>query len=160
MRAAQMLNFVPLVDAFGEISYHSRPDPNDPASTGPLHRTVKCVLDDVAQATHLRPDDIALALREAGLLSKRHSTSEANLHGAQLQPASPDSSRAQAELPVSGDGALDNNNVLGSEDAGGEPMDPKSSGEMQIVITRDMIEAVARERRVKPPYLDLAYVLL
>ncbi|KAG9126504.1 hypothetical protein FRC07_003210 [Ceratobasidium sp. 392] len=148
------------VDAFGEVSYHSRPDSDNPVSTDALHRNVKCSLDDIAQATHLRPDDIAFALREAGLLVKRLNTQEEQRHIVQLQHTPQSSSRPQVELPVSGHTTLDNNNQAGSEDAGGEPLNPKPSGEMQIVITRDMIEVVARERRVKPPYLDRAYVLL
>ncbi|KAG8746478.1 hypothetical protein FRC10_004918 [Ceratobasidium sp. 414] len=144
---------------------HGRPShglhlDSGPVSAGSLHRTVKCGLDDIAQATHLRPDDIAFALREAGLLTKRRTTNEEQRQGVQLQPTPPNSSRAQAELPASGGTTLDNNNQIGSEETGGESPNPKPSGEMQIVITRDMVEAVARERRVKLPYLDRAYVLL
>ncbi|KAG9100444.1 hypothetical protein FS749_015311 [Ceratobasidium sp. UAMH 11750] len=149
-----------LVDAFGEVSYHSRPDSDSPASAGSLHRTVKCGLDDIAQATHLRPDDIAFALREAGLLAKRRKADEEQPQGAQLQSTPPNSSQAQTEPPASGSATLDNNNQIRPEVAGGEPLGPKPSGGIQIVITRDMVEAVARERRVKPPYLDRAYVLL
>ncbi|QRV95579.1 histone acetyltransferase SAS3 [Ceratobasidium sp. AG-Ba] len=149
-----------LVDAFGEVSYHSRPDSESIVSTGTLHRDVQCSLDDLAQATHLRPDDIALALREAGLLTKRRSTSVASRHGPQFQLNAQNSSALGADHPASGESPLVNSNHTGSEDVGTDHLDSKSLGELEIVITRDMVEAVARERRVKPPYLDRAYVLL
>ncbi|KAG8702129.1 hypothetical protein FRC09_004927, partial [Ceratobasidium sp. 395] len=132
-----------IVDAFGEVSYHSRPDSDNQVPAGSLHRNVKCSLEDIAQATHLRPDDIAFALREAGLLTKRRNTYEEPRHEVQLQSTLQHSSRPQTELPAPGDATLDNNNQMGSEDVGGELLDPKPSGEMQIVITRDMVEAVA-----------------
>lgn len=111
------------------------------------HRTVRCGLEDIAHATHLRPDDIALALREAGLLTRRCT--------AQSNPA------GSLEYTASGGESVDNNRHAGSENSINGVQESKSSqNETQIVITREMIEAVARERKVKPAYLDRAYVLL
>ncbi|KAF8603301.1 acyl-CoA N-acyltransferase [Ceratobasidium sp. AG-I] len=150
-----------LVDAFGDVSHHQRPDPDNPESVGPLHRDVRCLLEDIANATHLRPDDIALALREAGLLTKCQRGGQEQNRGVREPSTSPTASRPlTTELPVSGDGDPKNNGLVGSEEAPVESQEPKTSGEVQIVITREMVEALARERRVKPPYLDRAYVLL
>ncbi|KAH7334038.1 acyl-CoA N-acyltransferase [Rhizoctonia solani] len=126
-----------LVDAFGDIAYHTRSESEGPSNSGVKHRTVRCGLEDIAHATHLRPDDIALALREAGLLTHRRS--------AQSNPTE-----------LAGE-AADNIRHIASENVSQET---KHQSEVQIVITHEMIEKVARERKVKPAYLDRAYVLL
>ncbi|CEL53002.1 histone acetyltransferase MYST1 [Rhizoctonia solani AG-1 IB] len=123
-----------LVDVFGEISYHTRSENGDPSRPEVKHRTVRCGLEDIAQATHLRPDDIALALREAGLLTQRRST--------QSNPIEPAADHPNTHT------AFENIH------------DAKHRNEVQIVITHEMVERVAQERKVKPPYLDRAYVLL
>ncbi|KAL5638939.1 hypothetical protein ACGC1H_003341 [Rhizoctonia solani] len=129
-----------LVDTFGDIAYHTRSESKGPSNSGVKHRTVRCGLEDIAHATHLRPDDIALALREAGLLTQRRS---AQPNPIELTGEPSDSSRHMAsEITLNG------------------AHDAKYQSEVQIVITHEMIERVARERKVKPPYLDRAYVLL
>ncbi|QRW22714.1 hypothetical protein RhiXN_07750 [Rhizoctonia solani] len=132
----------PLVDAFGEISYHIRSESGDPSKSGVKHRTVRCGLEDIAHATHLRPDDIALALRESGLLTRRRST-QSN----PAEPAGPGTEHSE-------------NNTHTIENISSGAQDPKRKNEAQIVITHEMVEKVAQERKVKPPYLDRAYVLL
>ncbi|CAE6528314.1 unnamed protein product [Rhizoctonia solani] len=129
-----------LVDTFGDIAYHTRSESESSSNSGVKHRTIRCGLEDIAHATHLRPDDIALALREAGLLTQRRS--------AQSNPTEP-----------VGDPS-DTNRHTASENALNGAQDTKHQSEIQIVITHEMIERVARERKVKPPYLDRAYVLL
>lgn len=129
-----------LVDTFGEIAYHTRLESEGSSNSGVKHRTVRCGLEDIAHATHLRLDDIAFALREAGLLTHRRS--------AQSNPAE-----------TSGEPS-DSNRYTASENALNGAQDTKHQSEIQIVITHEMIERVARERKVKPPYLDRAYVLL
>ncbi|KEP49487.1 putative myst histone acetyltransferase [Rhizoctonia solani 123E] len=129
-----------LVDTFGDIAYHTRSESKGPSNSGVKHRTVRCGLEDIAHATHLRPDDIALALREAGLLIQRRS---AQPNPIELAGEPSDSSRHMAS----------ENTLNGAHDT-------KHQSEVQIVITHEMIERVARERKVKPPYLDRAYVLL
>ncbi|CAE6446921.1 unnamed protein product, partial [Rhizoctonia solani] len=119
-----------LVDTFGDIAYHTRSETESPSNSGVKHRTVRCGLEDIAHATHLRPDDIALALREAGLLTHRRS--------AQSNPTEP-----------AGE-AADNNRHVTSENASNGAQDTKHQSEVQIVITHEMIERVARERKVKP----------
>ncbi|KAF8674699.1 MYST (SAS MOZ) family [Rhizoctonia solani] len=131
-----------LVDAFGEISYHIRSESGDPSKSGVKHRTVRCGLEDIAHATHLRPDDIALALRESGLLTRRRST-QSN----PAEPAGPGTEHSE-------------NNTHTIENISSGAQDPKRKNEAQIVITHEMVEKVAQERKVKPPYLDRAYVLL
>ncbi|CAE6421847.1 unnamed protein product, partial [Rhizoctonia solani] len=112
-----------LVDAFGDIAYHTRSETETPSNSGVKHRTVRCGLEDIAHATHLRPDDIALALREAGLLTHRRS--------AQSNPTEP-----------AGE-AADNNRHMTSENAPNGAQDTKHQSEVQIVITHEMIERVA-----------------
>ncbi|CAE6471019.1 unnamed protein product [Rhizoctonia solani] len=129
-----------LVDAFGDIAYHTRSESEGPSNSGVKHRTVRCGLEDIAHATHLRPDDIALALREAGLLTQRRS--------AQSNPTEPVGEPSDSSRHTASESAL--NGV----------QDTKHQSEVQIVITHEMVERVARERKVKPPYLDRAYVLL
>ncbi|ELU41339.1 MOZ/SAS family domain-containing protein [Rhizoctonia solani AG-1 IA] len=130
---------IPL-DAFGEISYHIRSESGDPSKSGVKHRTVRCGLEDIAHATHLRPDDIALALRESGLLTRRRST-QSN----PAEPAGPGTEHSE-------------NNTHTIENISSGAQDPKRKNEAQIVITHEMVEKVAQERKVKPPYLDRAYV--
>ncbi|KDN42648.1 hypothetical protein RSAG8_06605, partial [Rhizoctonia solani AG-8 WAC10335] len=129
-----------LVDAFGDIAYHTRSESEGPSNSGVKHRTVRCNLEDIAHATHLRPDDIALALREAGLLTQRRS--------AQSNPTEPPGEPSDSIRHIASENALN-----GAQDT-------KHQSEVQIMITQEMIERVARERKVKPPYLDRAYVLL
>ncbi|KAJ1303820.1 hypothetical protein OPQ81_008242 [Rhizoctonia solani] len=129
-----------LVDAFGEIAYHTRPESDGSTNSRVKHRTVRCGLEDIAHATHLRPDDIAFALREAGLLTYRRSV-----------PSNPTESAGEPS---------DTNRHIPSESVFNGVQDTKHHSEMQIVITHEMIERVSRERKVKPPYLDRTYVLL
>ena len=67
--------------------------------------TIKCTLDEISRATHLRTEDVAFAMAECGLLTRRKKA-----------PTMPN---------------------------------PEEEEEV-IVVSREMIEKVAAERRVKP----------
>ena len=93
------------------------------------HVEVRCTLAEIARATNLRIDDAAFALSECGLLARRI----ANRARTRSGTAGAEESDAGDMTPV------------GEHDA--------------VVITRALVEAVARERRVKIMYLDLSCVI-
>ncbi|KAF9007906.1 acyl-CoA N-acyltransferase [Cyathus striatus] len=94
------------------------------------HVSVRCTLADIARATNLRIEDTAFALNECGLLTRR--------------------------LARRQDG---NGNGKEREDTE-EPSNGQFDGETMVVITRQRVEEVAQERRVKKTCIDLAHVLL
>lgn len=94
------------------------------------HVVVRCSLADVARATNLRVEDAAFALNECGLLVRRRA----------------DDSRSPPKITNGDDGEEDGE---GASDAG-----------VVIAVTREMVEAVAKQRDVKRMCMDLAHVLL
>ncbi|OJT12859.1 Histone acetyltransferase KAT8 [Trametes pubescens] len=94
------------------------------------HVVVRCTLADVARATNLRVEDAAFALNECGLLVRRRA----------------DDSPAPAKATNGEHGEAD------GEGAGGVGV--------VIAVTREMVEAVAKQRDVKRMCMDLAHVLL
>ncbi|PPQ76534.1 hypothetical protein CVT24_010933 [Panaeolus cyanescens] len=93
------------------------------------HVKIECTLADISRATCMKEQDIAFALNEIGLLSRRL--------------------KAQAKVQENGD--------VGSET-------PEDLAQIRIedtfVVTRSMIEQVAKERHVKIMILDRACVLV
>ena len=114
-------------------TYESTPRSDGGVET---HVKVECTLADIARATNLRPEDAAFALNECGLLQRRVSR------------------RAAAGRAVS---VISTANGNGNGTA--EPEDIRD-GEYTIVITRELVEKVAKERNVKIMYLDLSCVLI
>ncbi|OSD05690.1 acyl-CoA N-acyltransferase [Trametes coccinea BRFM310] len=100
------------------------------------HVVVRCTLADVAGATNLRVEDAAFALNECGLLIRRRT---------ERVPAP-----APALAPAEGDGA----------EAHEPPAGVRVREEDVVVVTREMVEAVAKARDVKRMCLDLHHVLL
>ncbi|TDL28905.1 acyl-CoA N-acyltransferase [Rickenella mellea] len=84
----------------------------NPDGSATTHLVVKCTLADISKATFLREDDVAFALNECGLLTRR------------------------------------------------ARLDGKDGTEDVIAISREMVEAVATERKVKPTCIDLRCVEL
>ncbi len=109
------------------------------------HVVVRCTLADVARACNLRVEDAAFALNECGLLARRLDLAPT--------PASSSNSNSNAKLnPIDEEGA---GGAGAGAGAGG-----KGETEPALAITREMVEAVARERDVKRMCMDLAHVLL
>ncbi|KAF5328490.1 hypothetical protein D9611_014543 [Ephemerocybe angulata] len=106
------------------------------------HVHVYCTLADIARATNLRPDDVAFALNECGLLMKRMSKRDRD------ENRSPSVNKESSNL----NGRTESIAVrLGDED---DDSDDEEEGGT-IVITREMVEKVAKERNVKRMVLDL-----
>ena len=93
--------------------------------------SVRCTLADIARATNLRVEDAAFALNECGLLVKRIQARDA--------------------------GEKERNSIMGAE--GGTGMAGVAAGDV-IMLTRQMVENVAKERNVKKPCMDIAFVKL
>ncbi|KAI6009095.1 acyl-CoA N-acyltransferase [Pisolithus marmoratus] len=109
---------------------------SNPDGSATSHVVVRCTLADIARATNLRVEDAAFALAECGLLE-----------------------RVQM---VARQGAADGDSGVGEEDKmddGSAVEDREHSDRTVIAITREMVEAVARERHVKEMCLSLAHVL-
>ncbi|KAL4244209.1 MYST (SAS/MOZ) family protein [Abortiporus biennis] len=98
------------------------------------HVMVRCTLADIARATGLRMEDAAFAMNECGLLSRR------------LKPDD------------------DESKEVGEETEDGESMSnlKTSTGTVEetVVVSRELVEQIAKERRVKKMCMDLAHVLL
>lgn len=106
------------------------------------HVVVRCTLADIARATNLRVDDATFALAECGLLERVQVA-------ARQRGADGDSGVGEEDKMDDGDGNGNGNGVEGQE----------HSDRVVIAITRERVEAVARERHVKEMYLSLAHVL-
>ena len=114
------------------------------------HVVVRCTLADVARACNLRVEDAAFALNECGLLVRRlppAPSPTANLNANAKQNSVDAQGGTEA---VAGAVAGSNNNNNSNSNNVGET----------LAITREMVEAVARERDVKRMCMDLAHVLL
>ena len=119
------------------------------------HVVVRCTLADVARACNLRVEDAAFALNECGLLVRRlppAPSPTANLNANAKQNSVDADGGAGAGTGV-GAGAGSNNNNSSTSNSS------NNVGET-LAITREMVEAVARERDVKRMCMDLAHVLL
>ncbi|KAK2459774.1 hypothetical protein APHAL10511_008206 [Amanita phalloides] len=103
------------------------------------HVSVRCTLADMARATNLRVEDAAFALNECGLLAKR----------IQAKEAEKTEQMSLSERSVGASGDME----------GGTGMAGVAAGDV-IVLTRQMVEKVARERNVKKPCMDIAFVKL
>jgi len=111
--------------------------PNVRDGSATSHVVVHCTLADIARATNLRIEDVAFAMCECGLLE-----------------------RIQEARRGGGTAVLDGTNATGitvTEDAAREQ---ESDEHMVVGITREMVETVVKERRVKEMCLSLAHVLL
>ena len=102
------------------------------------HAIVRCTLADIAQATGLRVEDAAFALNECGLL----------VRATPIDDEARDKDR---------DRDRDTDETYTSRHT---PADTTIDGDHCVVISRRMVEAVARERGVKRMCMDLAHVLL
>ncbi|KAG6327203.1 hypothetical protein ID866_11886 [Astraeus odoratus] len=120
-------------------------DEHDGSATS--HVVVQCTLGDIARATNLRVEDAAFALSECGLLERM----QIMRHQALVLPG-------ELGGAASGGGG----GAGGVEEAGGGETGSESGcrERVGVAITREMVEAVASERRVKPMCLSLAHVLL
>lgn len=95
-------------------------------------------LEDLAEAVNLRADDVAFALVESGLAQYRRGGRKKKADG--------------------GEGEEEDVKMEDSEGGGGEEEEAEEEG---LVITAELVELVARERRTQPlPMLDVAYVTL
>lgn len=93
---------------------------------------IRCTLRDIANATNLRVEDAAFALNEIGLLALRLSSEDTDEVRKTMQ----------AELDAGANSApADNSNKF-------------------VFISRAMVERVADDRNVKPPCMDVQYVLI
>lgn len=110
--------------------------PNERDGSATSHVVVHCTLADIARATNLRIEDAAFALCECGLLE-----------------------RVQAARCTGGTTVFDGTNATGmvTEDAAHVQ---ENDEHMVVGITREMVETVVKERRVKEMCLSLAHVLL
>lgn len=90
---------------------------------------MRCTLEEIAQATALRIEDVAFALNECGLLQRRK--------------------RIVVNTSRESNGSQKSNGTGAVEDI-----------EEYIVLSRQMIEDVARERNVKRMCMDSRHVLL
>jgi DNA-directed RNA polymerase specialized sigma subunit len=109
--------------------------PRQPSSAADdEHFAFPTTLEDLAEAVNLRPDDVAFAMVESGLAQYR--------------------SGGKKKVEGGGEG-----NVKMEED--GEEEEKEEEEEETLVVTPELVELVAKERRVVPlPMLDVAYVTL
>ena len=96
------------------------------------HIIIKCTLEDISAATYLRVEDVAFAMHESGMLSRRVRIRD-------QEQASRGVSRSPEEVGY---------------------MDAEEETEDIIVVSREMVEKVASERNVKKMCMELQYVLL
>ncbi|PFH48225.1 hypothetical protein AMATHDRAFT_6029 [Amanita thiersii Skay4041] len=106
------------------------------------HVSVQCSLADIARATNLRIEDAAFALNECGLLAKRITARELEQQREGEEEYRERSSSTAVIMPGMGAGIMG----VKAEDV--------------IVLTRQMVEEVAAERKVKKPCMDINFVLL
>lgn len=104
---------------------------SNPDGSSTSHVVVKCTLTDIARATGLRVEDTAFAMNECGLLVR-----------SQKLDGGKGDKRDKSERSVDGEG------------------EKETEEEEIIVISREMVELVAKERKVKKMCMDLAHVLL
>ncbi|GAA6027436.1 hypothetical protein JCM8097_007863 [Rhodosporidiobolus ruineniae] len=101
-------------------------------------------LDDLAEAVNLRAEDVAFALVESGLAQNRQGG-------------------RRREKKADGDGKPppeEDREVKMEEDDGEGEREVAEQEEESLVVTPELVELVAVEKRVKPmPMLDVAYVL-
>ncbi|KAJ3489392.1 hypothetical protein NLI96_g2174 [Meripilus lineatus] len=113
----------------------------NPDGSSTSHVVVHCTLADLARATGLRVEDAAFALNECGLLIRR---------------AKPKSSQPLI-------GSSNSSSFFHASSHAAAAADEPSRGravEETIVVSREMVEAVAKERNVKKMCMDLAHVML
>ncbi|KAG8929323.1 hypothetical protein FRC02_005743 [Tulasnella sp. 418] len=125
---------------FGSIrTTHTETLPDDTSRT---HLNIRCTLMDIAQATHLRHEDVTFAMEETGLLQRRKKEKKAKKSGVQTQTDT-----------EAGEGVDEEEDKQSNEDEGRE--------EEIIVITAEMVEKVAQEWNVKLQcIIDPAFILL
>ena len=115
------------------------------------HVVVRCTLADVARACNLRVEDAAFALNECGLLVRRLPPNPVPDANSKHAPNAGDVDGG-IEAGTGAGAAAGSNNITNNNNA-------NNVGET-LAITREMVEAVARERDVKRMCMDLAHVLL
>ncbi|GAA5861096.1 hypothetical protein JCM8547_008034 [Rhodosporidiobolus lusitaniae] len=99
-------------------------------------------LEDLAEAVNLRAEDVAYAMAESGLAQFRQGGRKKKTRGG---------SEEEGEGPIEEVKIEDDEEDEGDGEGDGE--------EESVVITPELVEQVAREKRVKPmPMLDVAYV--
>lgn len=131
-------------------------------------------LDELAHAVNMRPDDVAYALVESGLARWRSGGM-----------AAADQLQAENELEANGVAVVDDGDIKMEEDGAAAKTQPRTVSstvtstpppppsvagrpqlqevnteqELELVITPELVEEVARQKGVKPmPMLDVAYV--
>lgn len=128
----------------------------NPDGSSTSHVLVKCTLVDIARATGLRVEDAAFALNECGLLIRRVNTSQTTTTTV--------SDEGHENGNSNGIGNGTENGQRGQTPLQGERQGQEREGdrcvEETIAISREMVEAVARERNVKKMCMDLAHVML
>ena len=107
----------------------------NPDGSASMHIIIKCTLEEISAATFLRVEDVAFAMHECGMLSRRVRVREAS-----------HSSRAISRTPEASTYADEEEDEEEEEDI--------------IVVSREMVEKVAQERNVKKMCMELQYVLL
>ena len=108
--------------------------PNEGNGSATSHVIVHCTLADIARATNLRVEDTAFALCECGLLERAQGVRRSR----------------------SGTGTVTLDGTVMEDVAHSRRNDER----MVVGVTREMVESVAKERRVKEMCLSLAHVLL
>ncbi|KAI6021182.1 acyl-CoA N-acyltransferase [Pisolithus marmoratus] len=106
---------------------------SNPDGSATSHVVVRCTLADIAHATSLRVEDAAFALAECGLLER---------------------------MQIVARQGADGDNGVGEEDkmGDGDGIEDREHSDLAVIaITREMVEAVARERHVKEMCLILAH---
>ncbi|EIW86217.1 acyl-CoA N-acyltransferase [Coniophora puteana RWD-64-598 SS2] len=105
------------------------------------HVVVRCTLEEISRATNMRVEDCAFALNECGLLVRRRVTTASVIRDSEPASARPTPSQVDGETEEVG--------TLRNEE------------QLMVVITREAVEAVAAEKKVKPIcMLSPAHVLL
>ena len=124
------------------ITYRTLETTQNPDGSATTHALVRCTLTNISQATSLRIEDVAFALNECGLLVRRRRVSQPSKWKSKEEPEKDGEGDGDEEVKVK------------------EEKEHKDEDELCITISREMVEAVAQERRVKRMCLDLAHVLL
>ena len=110
MVSLSSLGLAPMIGSFRGTRLVANPD-----GSITTHLSVKCTLADISRATSMRVEDIGFALKEAGLLERRHKKRENRKSGGH-----------------------------GGDERDGEEDEPD-----MFVLSREMVEKVAKERHVK-----------
>lgn len=109
----------------------------NPNGSVTINVVVRCTLADIARATNLRVEDAAFALHEVGLLARR----------------------VQDEGSKEEDDPTEDEDDAMSQDEYRSAKGKRKENDV-IVVSREMVEKVALDRKVKVPCMDMSRVLL